>query len=62
MFRPQMAVLVFFILPPYAMTGNQTNVGSVTPPHVTLIQDALPTELLRPWHFYEILIQPDPMK
>ena len=42
-----MALLGFFIRPPYAATGNQTHVGSVSPPQGTLIQDAFPTETRR---------------
>ena len=37
----------FFILPPYAMAGNQTHISLVAPPRGTLIRDALATEL--PW-------------
>ena len=51
-----MALLGFFIQPPYAATGNQTHVGSVSPPQVTLIQDALPTELPRQQQILFILI------
>ena len=47
-FAPQMALLGFFILPPYAATGNQTHIISVAPPWGTFIQDALPTELPQP--------------
>ena len=44
-FAPQMALLWFFIPPPYTATGNQTHVGSVASPWGTLIQDALLAEL-----------------
>ena len=47
-FTPQMAMLGFFILPPYAATGNRTHVCIVAPPWGTLIRDALTTELPRP--------------
>ena len=33
----------------FAMTGNQTRIGSVTHPQGTLILDALPTELPQLW-------------
>ena len=47
-FRPTDGSAGNFFLPPYAVTGNQTHVSSVAPPWGTfLIQDALPTELLR---------------
>ena len=37
---------IFFILPPYAMAGNQTHISLVS--RGTLIRDALATELPRP--------------
>ena len=41
-------MLGFFILPPYAATGNRTHIGLVAPTRGTLIQHTLPTEQPRP--------------